>query len=213
MGGKMLDIQPYRESCRLQTAALIYSAFDDKFQRQCGLSARQQWRLFYWLWSWKQSTSQEQSFVVRRAGKVVAAFGLKSAGRLGNSALRERPLPILRLCRRYGMLNFWRMYLQIVTLQHDPAGGELYLSYLAVDEKQRGKGVGKMLIQWITEYAAAQRPNRWLRLHVSQQNTGARRLYQQCGFNIGRRERHASLWLLFRQANWLLMEKRIGETR
>ena len=143
----------------------------------------------------------------------MAAFGLKSAGRLGNSALRERPLPILRLCRRYGMLNFWRMYLQIVTLQHDPAGGELYLSYLAVDEKQRGKGVGKMLIQWITEYAAAQRPNRWLRLHVSQQNTGARRLYQQCGFNIGRRERHASLWLLFRQANWLLIEKRIGETR
>lgn len=213
MGRKMLDIQPYRESCRLQTAALIYAAFDDKFQRQCGLGARQQWRLFYWLWSWNQSNSQEHSFVVRRAGKVVAAFGLKSAGRLGNCALRARPLPILGLCRRYGMLNFWRMYLQIAFLQHAPAAGELYLSYLAVDEKLRGKGVGKMLIEWITDYAAAQQPNRWLRLHVSQQNIGARRLYQQCGFNIGRRERHVSLWWLFRQANWLLMEKRIGEMR
>ncbi|CAI0892922.1 GNAT family N-acetyltransferase [Serratia entomophila] len=209
----MLDVEPYRESCRLQTAALIYSAFSDKFRRPSGLSARQQWRLFYRLWNWKQSDSQEHNFVVRQAGKVVAAFGLTFADSLGNAALRGRPLPIMRLCRCYGMWNFWRMYLQIAVLQHIPAADEVYLSYLAVDETQRGKGVGKMLLQWIAEYAVAQRPNLRLRLHVSQQNVGAQHLYRQCGFRSGRPKKYISLWLLFSQPSWLVMEKSIGVGR
>ena len=50
----MLHIDPYRDADRLQTAALIYAAFSDKFQRARRLSARLQWRLFYRLWSWQQ---------------------------------------------------------------------------------------------------------------------------------------------------------------
>ncbi|CAI0757849.1 ribosomal-protein-alanine N-acetyltransferase [Serratia liquefaciens] len=209
----MFEVEPYRESCRLQTAALIFSAFSDKFQRPCGLSERQQWRLFYRLWVWKQSDSQEHSFVVRHAGQVVAAFGLKSVSQLGNVILRERALPVMRLCRCYGVLNFWRMYLQIALLQHQPASDELYLSYLAVDEKQRGRGLGKKLLEWITRYAVTYRPNLWLRLHVSQQNVGAFRLYQQCGFRRKAVRKYLLLWLLFRQPHWLFLEKPIGDKR
>ncbi|MEX0633148.1 hypothetical protein M8494_18165 [Serratia ureilytica] len=36
----MLHIEPYRDADRLQTAALIYAAFCDKFQRARRLSAR-----------------------------------------------------------------------------------------------------------------------------------------------------------------------------
>jgi len=119
----------------------------------------------------------------------------------------------MRLCRCYGVLNFWRMYLQIALLQHQPASNELYLSYLAVDEKQRGRGLGKKLLEWITRYAVTYRPNLWLRLHVSQQNVGALRLYQQCGFRRKAVRKYLLLWLLFRQPHWLFLEKPIGDKR
>ncbi len=70
----MLHIEPYRDADRLQTAALIYAAFCDKFQRARRLSARLQWRLFYRLWSWKQGGSRERSFVVKQDEQVVAAL-------------------------------------------------------------------------------------------------------------------------------------------
>ncbi|OKB67974.1 GNAT family N-acetyltransferase [Serratia marcescens] len=207
----MLHVELYRESYRLQTAALIYAAFCDKFQRARRLSPRQQWRLFYQLWSWKQSGGRERSFVVKRDEQVVAAFALNAADGEGNAGLRPRELPIWRLCRRYGWLNFWRMYLQIAVLHHAPAADELYLSYLAVAESQRGKGVGNWLLQWMDDYAAGPGAGRRLSLHVSRRNVDAQRLYQRCGFQVRCEEHYASLGLLFGQADWVLMERRSGE--
>ncbi|BEL79422.1 N-acetyltransferase [Serratia marcescens] len=208
----MLHIEPYRDADRLQTAALIYVAFSDKFQRARRLSARLQWRLFYRLWRWRQSGSRERSFVVKQNEQVVAAFALNAAEAEGDGGLRPRALPIWRLCRRYGWLNVWRMYLQMVVLQHAPAADELYLSYLAVAENQRGKGVGRRLLQWMNGYAAEQGAGRRLSLHVSRRNVDAQRLYRRCGFQVRREEHYALLGLLFGQADWILMEKRNGET-
>ena len=152
----MLHIEPYRDADRRQTAALIYAAFCDKFQRARRLSARLQWRLFYRLWRWKQSGSRERSFVMKQDEQVVAAFALNVAPGENNAGRRPCTLPIWRLCRRYGWLNVWRMYLQMAVLQHTPAADELYLSYLAVAESQRGIGVGKRLLQLMNDYAAEQ---------------------------------------------------------
>ncbi|EOI1368968.1 GNAT family N-acetyltransferase [Serratia marcescens] len=207
----MLHIEPYCNADRLQTAALIYAAFCDKFQRTRRLSPRLQWRLFYRLWSWQQSGSRERSFVVKQDEQVVAAFALHAAAGENNAGRRPRTLPIWRLCRRYGWLNVWRMYLQIAVLQHTPAADELYLSYLAVAESQRGKGVGRRLLQWMNDYAAGQGEGRRLSLHVSRRNVDAQRLYRRCGFQVRREEHYASLGLLFGQADWVLMEKRGGE--
>lgn len=207
----MLHIEPYRNADRLQTAALIYAAFCDKFQRARRLSAHLQWRLFYRLWRWRQSGSRERSFVVKQDEQVVAAFALNAIDGENRAGLRPHALPIWRLCRRYGWLNVWRMYLQIAVLQHTPAADELYLSYLAVAESQRGKGVGRRLLQWMNDYAAEQGAGLRLSLHVSRRNVDAQRLYQRCGFQVRREEHYASLGLLFGQADWVLMEKRSGE--
>ena len=84
----MLHIEPYRDADRLQTAALIYAAFCDKFQRARRLSPRLQWRLFYRLWSWKQGGSRERSFVVKQDEQVVAAFALNAAAGENNAGRR-----------------------------------------------------------------------------------------------------------------------------
>lgn len=207
----MLHIEPYCNADRLQTAALIYAAFCDKFQRTRRLSPRLQWRLFYRLWSWQQSGSRERSFVVKQDEQVVAAFALNAAAGENNVGRRPRTLPIWRLCRRYGWLNVWRMYLQMAVLRHTPAADELYLSYLAVAENQRGKGVGRLLLQWMNDYAVGQGADRRLSLHVSRRNVDAQRLYRRCGFRVRREEHYTSLGLLFGQADWVLMEKRGGE--
>ncbi|AYZ32157.1 N-acetyltransferase [Serratia sp. FDAARGOS_506] len=207
----MLHIEPYRDADRRQTAALIYAAFSDKFQRARRLSTRLQWCLFYRLWRWQQSGSRERSFVVKQDEQLVAAFALNAADGESNAGLRPRTLPIWRLCRRYGWWNVWRLYLQMSLLRHTPAADELYLSYLAVAENQRGKGVGKRLLQWMNDYAAGQGAGRRLSLHVSRRNVDAQRLYRRCGFQVRREEHYALLGLLFGQADWLLMERRCEE--
>ena len=85
------------------------------------------------------------------------------------------------------------------------------ISYLAVAENQRGKGVGKWLLQWMNDYAAGQGAGRRLSLHVSRRNVDALRLYRRCGFQVRREEHYASLGWLFGQADWVLMERRCGE--
>ncbi len=81
--------------------------------------------------------------MVKQDEQVVAAFALNAAAGENNAGRRPHALPIWRLCRRYGWLNVWRMYLQMAVLRHTPAADELYLSYLAVAESQRGKGGGQ----------------------------------------------------------------------
>lgn len=136
----MLHIEPYRDADRLQTAALIYAAFCDKFQRARRLSPRLQWRLFYRLWSWKQGGSRERSFVVKQDEQVVAAFALNAAAGENNAGRRPHALPIWRLCRRYGWLNVWRLYLQMAALRHTPAADELYLLSGGGRESARQRG-------------------------------------------------------------------------
>nr|WP_237727820.1 N-acetyltransferase [Serratia marcescens] len=163
------------------------------------------------MWRWKQGGSRERSFVVKQDEQVVAAFALNAAAGENNAGRRPHALPIWRLCRRYGWLNVWRMYLQMAVLRHIPAADELYLSYLAVAESQRGKGVGKRLLQWMNDYAAGQGAGRCLSLHVSRRNVDALRLYRRCGFQVRREEHYAALGWLFGQADWVLMERRCGE--
>ena len=65
--------------------------------------------------------------MVKQDEQVVAAFALNAAAGENNAGRRPHALPIWRLCRRYGWLNVWRMYLQMAVLRHTPAADELYL--------------------------------------------------------------------------------------
>jgi len=59
----------------------------------------------------------------------------------------------------------------------------LEISGLAVDPRRQGRGVGRSLVEAAVEQARA-RGARKLALRVLGLNTGARRLYEACGFSV-----------------------------
>ena len=87
-----------------------------------------------------------------------------------------------------------------------PKGNDLvYVEALAVDERERGKGIGTLLMQDALQWAQANGRGR-MALHVLQGNMGARRLYARMGFRLhspeprpaapGSRQRWVSLLML-----------------
>ena len=63
------------------------------------------------------------------------------------------------------------------------ADGDFYLLFLAVDEDQRGQGVGPALIEAMEERARATGSKRFS-ADVAAKNQGAQRLYARCGFTV-----------------------------
>jgi len=59
----------------------------------------------------------------------------------------------------------------------------LYIEALAVQDGERGKGIGTLLLQDAFDWASAESRNR-VALHVLHSNTGARRLYEKMGFTL-----------------------------
>lgn len=71
--------------------------------------------------------------------------------------------------------------------------GECHILNFCVDPTQRGKGLGKRLLQYVVQYAKEHRADMIL-LEVRQSNCVALTLYQQLGFNeIGIRKNYYML--------------------
>ncbi|NNC78587.1 MAG: GNAT family N-acetyltransferase [Acidimicrobiales bacterium] len=76
-------------------------------------------------------------------------------------------------------------------LEHVPEG-DFYLQAVAVDDHQRGSGIGTMLIDHIEARAKESGCSR-LVLDVSADNDGARRLYERLGMTVGAESPHPPL--------------------
>ena len=60
---------------------------------------------------------------------------------------------------------------------------ELYIDDLCVDEKARGKGVGRTLYEYVDAWAKREGFD-WLTLHVWEGNDSARAFYEGVGFGV-----------------------------
>lgn len=58
---------------------------------------------------------------------------------------------------------------------------DLYLAEIAIDESQRGKGLGRIVLGDVIDYAKSHNLNRVI-LDADFRNTGARKLYERVGF-------------------------------
>ena len=81
-----------------------------------------------------------------------------------------------------------------------------YVNVLAVHEEHRGKGYGARLLT-IAEQIASDVPAAGLSIIVSDANTGARRLYERCGFGLVAREPMVNDDWVSEGQNWLLLTK------
>ncbi len=81
-------------------------------------------------------------------------------------------------------LKSLRLYL-VDILDHfvlcDIKQGDLYLAEIAIDESQRGKGLGRKVMQDVLNYAKSKNYNRVI-LDADFRNKGAKKLYESLGF-------------------------------
>jgi ribosomal protein S18 acetylase RimI-like enzyme len=86
------------------------------------------------------------------------------------------------------------------------AAGSWYINVLAAYPEQRSKGLGTALLRLAERIAAAQGRSR-LSIIVSDANTGARRLYERCGYlQAGQRAMRKEDWIN-PGAHWVLLIK------
>ncbi len=70
----------------------------------------------------------------------------------------------------------------------DIAENDLYLAEVAIDESQRGKGLGRKVVQDVLEYAKSKNYDRVI-LDADFRNKGAKRLYESLGFKVFNKKR------------------------
>jgi ribosomal protein S18 acetylase RimI-like enzyme len=123
-------------------------------------------------------------FYAGSAGSTLNAYGPLLRGSLLNMLLFFR-------------LKVWRYMARaqhMGSIMREPAGREAYLSTFLVDQRLRGKGIGRaMLRHWVAQARAHDCDTLWL--DISETNTRAEALYLGLGFQIvaskpfsGRRE-------------------------
>lgn len=81
-------------------------------------------------------------------------------------------------------LKSWKLFLVDILdyfVLCDINEGDFYLAEIAIDESQRGKGLGRKVIQDVISYAKSGNFKRVI-LDVDFRNTGAKKLYESMGF-------------------------------
>ncbi len=145
-------------------------------------------RLFGWIFKrrpdelrqlFKLIFSPTETFVARCDGRVVGAVVIRT-----HSSDSEADKQLQEFTQQLENMKIWRtMFLQslIFVLDYRPQKDEIYIGKIAVAEDQRGKGVGKALMQHVYDMGADMGLQH-VTLHVKIQNTDAKRLYNREGF-------------------------------
>ena len=80
----------------------------------------------------------------------------------------------------------------IVTVGEKNGRGDIGL--VAVDEKSRGQGVGEKLVRYALKYFY-NNEYKYVQVVTQGNNTGARKLYEKCGFKVDTIEEFYHFWL------------------
>ena len=130
---------------------------------------------------------------------VAVAEGRVAAGLIGYPlADQSEPMPD----------NLPAMFAPLQELEN-LAPGTWYVNVLAAYPEHRAKGYGTALLA-MADQLAAETGKRGLSIIVSDTNTGARKLYERCGYReVAKRKMVKEDWQ-HPGTNWVLLSKRIG---
>ena len=107
--------------------------------------------------------------------------------------LRHARLLIGLVRHRYGLAKVVPCLLRLAVADWQPfADDDLFIRMLGVDVAWRGRGIGSRLLAY-AEQRAHELGRTRVALEVVSDNTGAKRLYERCGFTSGPERRR---WLL-----------------
>ncbi|MDJ1130448.1 GNAT family N-acetyltransferase [Streptomyces iconiensis] len=119
--------------------------------------------------------NRDRAVCALRDGALVGLAGLQYEGRSLTRAGRRE------MIRAYGPLRGPYRYALLATFKEAPGRSELKLDGIAVDAAARGRGIGELLIEEVSELAA-ETGHSEITLDVVDSNPRARGLYERLGF-------------------------------
>ena len=114
--------------------------------------------------------------------KKLVGIGAAFSGIKAKSFMVKDFLNIVRFYK-FGALPVMIRGLRTEQVVKSPVKGEICLGHLAIDEKERSKGYGEKLIQFLIENADKKESDYFV-LDVSEENPKAQKLYERIGFKL-----------------------------
>lgn len=93
----------------------------------------------------------------------------------------EKSIGLLKLIFKYGLYNTWVTITVLNSLKTKLSDNELYVDYIVVDDRHRGKGLGSQLLEFGFELAKELNKEEYT-LKVLSSNPRAKKLYESIGF-------------------------------
>ncbi len=183
-----LSIEPLTVHSILASSALFFQSFESKFAKLKASSKAERQLLIDELWKLQFHDQSEQQFVVMYQGETIAAFGLAIANTTQPAKFKFWKT-MFKLRRQFGVMNTLKATWICSLFKHAPKEDEAYLSYIGVNTHYQGKGIGKYIIHWIIKHIENDGQTKTLSLYVAQENTGAKKLYENLGFSIDKYEK------------------------
>lgn len=116
-------------------------------------------------------------------GKVVGFVGFQTATEAFSGGITGVGVPWQKLRTHLGFFAGIRAALIFAIFHRKPEPGTLILDGVTVDTTLRGRGIGKLLMDAVMKYAAAE-SFKQVKLGVLDTNTVAKALYEKAGFVV-----------------------------
>jgi len=203
-----IQVERMKEEHKVAVSELLLQGFCSKLQFGTGLNnAQLQWLLERFLVLDKQR-GKGQRMVAVQEGSVIGSLTLQFQSRSGEPRRSTTVMDLLSIwkgIREVGWRKTLGFAVRLACLSHRPVCGELYIADVSVHEKFRGSGVGKTMLEWVLREAASRPGIRYVSLHVSGNNVGAKRLYDMMGFRTLKAQRSTIMKWLFGEQEWNYM--------
>lgn len=176
-----LAIEPLEEASIDSANTLFYEAFSSKFKTISDMPEAQRQGVLSLFWQRGLSDPYDRHFQVKLNGNLVAVYGIT----YGVKRVQEQaptPVSLMQILRKAGFFRFMKIRRIFQLFVHKPRTDTVYLSYLCVDNKLRGMGIGNRVLDHIENQVAADPKLTRVSLYVSDLNTKARELYLRRGY-------------------------------
>ncbi|WP_019912581.1 GNAT family N-acetyltransferase [Paenibacillus sp. HW567] len=200
-----ITIEPMEAKYNREVSYLIADGFSSKFGRLSRLAHNELALFFERLLDVFPEETASQRMVALQEGTVIGTLSIQWQPGAGAGDAAARSLTKFQLTEEMNQFGKWKVLklaAALYFLNHKPQAGECYIADLSVHTWHRGKGVGKLLLQWAHQYAVGQPLLNYLSLHVSGSNQGAKRLYEQQSFRTHEKEISLLSYVLFHEWKW-----------
>ncbi|MFD1175908.1 GNAT family N-acetyltransferase [Paenibacillus puldeungensis] len=206
---KLIILEPMQAKYNRQVSYLLVHGFRGKFYPLTKLGDNELALFFEKLLDHFPEQNASQRMVAIQEGEVIGTLLVKWKVESGSDDKtvkhQQNSQPEPRLWQAFSSFGKWnviKMMTGLHLLSHKPQVGEYYIADLSVHPHHQGKGTGKLLLQWAKQYAHSHPSFKFLSLHVSSRNLGAKRLYEQLSFCTHEKERSPLRFLFFREWKW-----------